>query len=159
MTNSVNGMFAGAGRDLSGANSQALARGLAQGEAPILLGQYNQNVANTQNAANTMLGGAESTASAMGGNQAQGFNLASSLPGIINQPQMQQLAAAAAARGLPIQNLAQLEALTLPIAGLGSQSSGTASGTGQSNTTSTQSPFSMIMSGLSLFGKGGPFGF
>lgn len=159
VTNSVNGMFAGAGRDLSGANTQTLARGISQGEAPILLNQYNQNVANAQNAAGGLLGAAGSTASAMGGNQGQGFNFSSALPSIINQPQLQQLAAAAAARGLPIQNLAQLEALTLPIAGLGSQSSGTASATGQSDTTSSQSPFSMIMSGLSLFGKGGPFGY
>jgi hypothetical protein len=34
VSNQVNGMFAGAGRDLSGANQQTLSRGIAQGEAP-----------------------------------------------------------------------------------------------------------------------------
>ena len=46
ITQGVNGQFAAAGRDFSGANSQALSRGLTQGLAPVLMGQYNQNVQN-----------------------------------------------------------------------------------------------------------------
>ena len=39
-------MFAGAGRDLSGLNTQTLARGLSQGEGQLVANQYNANVAN-----------------------------------------------------------------------------------------------------------------
>ncbi len=46
VSNQVNGQFAGAGRSLSGLNTQTLARGLAQGEAVPLLNQYNQDIAN-----------------------------------------------------------------------------------------------------------------
>jgi len=60
--NSVNGMFAGAGRDLSGYNTQALARGIAQGEAQPLLNQYNQNAANQLNAAGNLFGAGGTTA-------------------------------------------------------------------------------------------------
>jgi hypothetical protein len=42
ITNSINGQFAAAGRSDSPANTQALARGLAQGEAPIITNEYNQ---------------------------------------------------------------------------------------------------------------------
>ena len=56
MQNSVNGQFAGAGRDLSGLNQQYLGRGITAAEAPILLNQYNQNVAQRQQAASGLLG-------------------------------------------------------------------------------------------------------
>ena len=51
ITNSTNGQFAAAGRDFSGANSQALGRGISQGIAPTIAAQYNQNVQNQQGAA------------------------------------------------------------------------------------------------------------
>jgi hypothetical protein len=56
ITNQINGQFAAAGRDLSGANSQALARGLSQGEGQLLANQYNQNAANQLGAANALYG-------------------------------------------------------------------------------------------------------
>jgi hypothetical protein len=127
VSNSVNGMFAGAGRDLSGLNQQYLARGIAQGEAQPLLNQYNQNVTNRQNAANGLLSGAISTSGAMGQNQAQGFNMAQLVPSLVNQGPNSVLQSQQQARSLPLQNLAQLEALLLPIAGLGQQGSGTSS--------------------------------
>jgi hypothetical protein len=140
--NSVNSMFAGAGRDMSGMNQQALARGISQGEAPVLLGQYNQNVANLQGAANGMLSGAQSTAGSLSGlqqtqygNQVNGVtnaaNLATASP-------LSSLQAASTAYGVPAQNLAQQEALTLPIAGLGKSYSGTGTTNAQSDTS--QSP-------------------
>src|SRR5262249_30752528 len=62
ITNQVNGMFAGAGRDLSGLNVQSLARGLSQGEGGLIQNQYNQNVANQLGAANSLYGAGNSTA-------------------------------------------------------------------------------------------------
>lgn len=141
VTNSVNGMFAGAGRDLSGLNTQYLARGIAQGEAQPLLNQYNQNVTNRLNAANGLLGAAGTTSSAMGQNQTTGFNMAQLVPSLVNQGPNAVLQSQAAARGLPVSNLAQLEALLLPIAGLGQQ------GAGSQNTTSTAAPW-QIATGL-----------
>src|SRR6185312_8181204 len=44
ITNQVNGQFAAAGRDMSGANTQTLGRGIAQGVAPVLAAQYNTDV-------------------------------------------------------------------------------------------------------------------
>jgi len=41
VSNNVNSLFGAAGRDLSGAHTQALARGIAQGEAPVLANEYN----------------------------------------------------------------------------------------------------------------------
>lgn len=159
VSNSVNGMFAGAGRDLSGANQQALARGIAQGEAPVIVGQYNQNVANRQNAANGLLSGAQSTANNLSNLQQTQFN--NQLTGVTNGGNIvntaanagptASLAASQLGYGLPIQNIAQLEALTLPIAGLGKTFSGTSNG--QSETTNSPSLLSQIGAGVGIAGS------
>ena len=47
ITNQINSQFAAAGRDLSGMNTQTLARGLSQGEGQLIANQYNQNVQNS----------------------------------------------------------------------------------------------------------------
>lgn len=156
--NSVNGMFAGAGRDLSGLNQQALARGISQGEAPVIVGQYNQNVANRMNAANGLLSGAQSTATTNSGlqqtqygNQLAGVtNGASMIGNAANASPNAQLAAAAQAFGIPIQNLAQLEALTVPIAGLGKDYKGSTDSS--SVGYSTASPLSQIGQAVGIFG-------
>ncbi len=157
VTNSVNGMFAGAGRDLSGLNQQALARGISQGEAPVIVSQYNQNVANRLNAANGALGAGQSTAGTLSGlqqtqfgNQLQGLETGiNTVPTATNSNINQQLSAANSLYGLPVQNLAQLEALTVPIAGLGRQYEGNTNS--QSDTTKTDSPLSMISQGVGIF--------
>lgn len=127
-------------------HTQALGRGLSQGFAQPLLDQYNKNVAHRMGASSGLLGAAGATSTAMGNNQQAGMNMTQMLPGIINQPQMMQLQAQAAKRNLPLQNLAQLEALLLPIAGLGQQSRT------QSWTTNSPSPMSQIGQGLQLAG-------
>ena len=53
-TQQVNGMFAGAGRDFSGMNMQTLARGIMQGQAPVVAQQYNQDKQNQIGAANAL---------------------------------------------------------------------------------------------------------
>src|SRR5258708_34959824 len=65
ITNQVNDQFAAAGRDLSPANSQALALALAQGEAPVIASQYNANAINQLAAANALLGADNNTASGL----------------------------------------------------------------------------------------------
>src|SRR5450756_927767 len=134
--NSVNGQFAAAGRDLSGMNQQTLARGIAQGEAPVIAGQYNQDVANQLGAANSLYGAQNSTSGLLSGltqqglaNQQQG---AASSQDALNAPNYtppQQLALAQLAQSIPAQNLGLLAQIGIPIAQLGRQVSGTTTGT------------------------------
>jgi Chaperone of endosialidase len=136
VTNQVNGQFAAAGRDFSGANQQALARGLAQGEAPVIAAQYNQDVANQIGAANSLYGAGNTTANTLSGfqqnylaNQGQGASAAQSALDAQNYGANATLAAEAQRRGIPVQALGLLAQIGTPIAGLGTQSSGTTSGT------------------------------
>ncbi len=159
ITNQINDQFAAAGRDLSPGNSQALAAGLAQGEAPVIAGQYNANVANQLAAANALFGAGNTTASGLTGlsqtafgNQLQGANLAGQLPSLLTGPAQAQLAAANAAYGLPLQNLAQYESLLTPLAGLGSQSSGTSQGTTTQSVPLSQQIIGGAVGGLGLLG-------
>jgi hypothetical protein len=147
VSNQVNGQFAGAGRSLSGLNQQTLARGISQGDSAALLGQYNQNVANTQNAAGGLLGASGNVASALTGNQAQGLNFAGLLPQLAQQGPASILQAQQAGTNLPLNNLGSLENLTVPIAGLGGQSSGQAYG------TATASPLQQIVGLSQAFGN------
>jgi hypothetical protein len=145
--NSVNSQFAAAGRDMSGANQMAYGRGVAAGEAPVIAGQYNQDVANQINAANALYNGGNTTAGTLAGmqqnylgNQGQGVTAAQSALDAQNYGANATLAAEAQRRGIPVQALSLLAQIGVPIAHLGSQTSGTA--------TSTQQ-----MSGADQFGK------
>ena len=136
VSNSVNGQFAGAGRDLSGMNQQTLARGIAQGEAPVLAGQFNQDVANQQNAANALYGAQNSTSGLLSGlnqqalaNQQQGVASSQDALNAQNYGPQQQLALAQLAQQIPAQNLGLLAQIGIPIAQLGRQTSDTTQGT------------------------------
>jgi hypothetical protein len=151
VANNVNGQFAAAGRDLSPANSQAAAYGETAAMAPILTGQYNQNVANLQNAAGTLYNAGNTTNNGILGNALTGLGTASSIPGLATQGPLAQLQAAMSGYSLPFSNIGALESLILPMAALGGQS--TSQGT--TNTQSTPSPLS-VMQGL--FGGNNPAG-
>jgi hypothetical protein len=138
VTNQVNGEFAAAGRDMSGANQQALARGIAQGEAPVIASQYNQDVANQLNAANTLYGAQNTTSGLLSGltqqglaNQLQGVTSSQDALNAQNYTPEQQLALAQLAQSIPAQNLSLLAQIGIPIAQLGQQTSGTTQGTQQ----------------------------
>jgi len=156
ITQQINGQFAGAGRDLSGYNQKALATGLAQGEAPILTAQYNQNVQNQQGAAGNLYNAANTNAGILSGlqqqavqNQQAGVNQVGTGLQAQNAGASTAIAAEMQRLGIPVQNLGLLANIGVPIAGLGGQSSG------QSNGTSTMSgaqQFGLIAGGLgSLF--------
>jgi hypothetical protein len=162
--NSVDGTFAGAGRDLSGLHMQSLARGIAQGEAPVLLDAYYKNAGLQQNAATALPGIANSAATTQSGldqtslaNRAQGLNVGlNTVPQAANASATGVLNAENLLRALPLQNLGLLSNLTVPIAGLGGQTYGTSNTVG----TQTMSPvqqFATIMSGLNS-GFGGTGG-
>jgi hypothetical protein len=157
ITNGVNGSFAAAGRDFSGANSQTLGRGLTQGLAPTIAAQYNQNVNNQQGAAGNLYNAGNTNAGILSGlqqqhlaNQGQGLNAASAAPGAQNAGSNSILNAEAARRGIPVQALSLLANIGVPIGGLGSQS------TGQGNTTNQASLSQQI--GQLGGGFGGIFG-
>lgn len=160
ITNKVNGSFAAAGRDFSGGNSQALGRGLTQGLAPVLLGQYNQNVQNQQGAAGNLYNAGNTTAGLQTGlqqqdlaNRLQGVSTANDALNAQNWGPNQVLQAEQYRNSIPATNLSNLANMGIQIGGLGSQSSGT------SNTTQQMSgaqQFAMIMSGLGNLMPKGP---
>jgi len=136
VANSVNGQFAAAGRDFSGANQMAYGRGVAAGQAPVIAAQYNQDVANQLAAANALYGAGNTTAGALSGlqqnylaNQGQGVAAAQSALDAQNYGANATLAAEAQRRGIPVQALGLLAQIGVPIAQLGKQSSGTTTGT------------------------------
>jgi hypothetical protein len=152
ITNATNGTFAAAGRDFSGANSQALGRGILQGVAPTIAAQYNQNIQNQQGAAGNLYNAGNTNAGLLTGlqqqklaNQGQGVSAAGQAGAAANAGYDATLAAEAQRRGIPVQNLGLLAQIGIPIAALGSQSSGT------SNTTKTASPIEQAMGISSIF--------
>lgn len=151
VSNQVNQQFAGAGRDLSGLNQQALARGIAQGEAVPLLNQYNANVGVQRGAQDASYGAGNTTTGAIAGlnqqslaNQTAGLGLVSQIPGIQNQNALGQIGNEEMLKNLPLSYLQSLAGIGVPIAGLGGQSTGT------SNTTSSQTdnPWKTAIAGL-----------
>jgi hypothetical protein len=138
ITNSTNGQFAAAGRDFSGANSQTLGRGIMQGVAPTIAAQYNQNVQNQQGAARGLYDAGNTNAGILSGlnqqklsNMGQGVTAAGAANDAQNAGANATLQAEAARRGIPVQALGLLAQIGIPIAALGSQSSGTSTGTNQ----------------------------
>lgn len=156
ITQGVNGQFAAAGRDFSGANSQALGRGIMQGVAPTIAAQYNQNVQNQQGAAGNLYGAGNTNAGILAGlqqqklaNQGQGINAVGSAVDAQNAGANATLMAEAQKRGIPVQALGLLAQIGIPIAGLGSQSQGTGT---QTNQMSGAQQFATIAGGLGSLG-------
>jgi hypothetical protein len=155
--NSINGQFAAAGRDFSGANQQAYGRGVTQAMAPVITNQYNQNVANQQGAAQNLYNAGNTTGGLLSGmnqlsnaNKVQGVQTSNDALTAQNSGANATLQAEAARRGIPVQALGLLAQIGIPIAGLGGQS------TGQSNGTSTMSgaqQFGQIAGGIGSIGK------
>jgi hypothetical protein len=155
ITNQINGQFAAAGRSGSGANTQTLARGLTQGDAALIANQYNQNVQNQQGAAQNLYNAGNATSGLLSGltqqgvnNQLQGIGAANSALTAQNYGPTAALAAAELGQSIPAQNLGLLAQIGIPIAGLGTNSSGT------SNTTNNASLTSQIASLGGLLGAG-----
>jgi hypothetical protein len=167
ITGQINSQFANAGRSLSDSNTQALARGLSQGLASPLLGQYNTNVGNLMNAATGLYGAGNTTAGALQqaqqtflGNQGQGVNAATAAQTAQQQPYQLMLQAASLQTGIPLQTLQSLAQIGVPIAGLGGTSTqqGTTTGTGNINQVNNMSPAQQAWGWMNAFGnlfKGG----
>src|SRR5215475_3232172 len=144
VANQGNGMFAGAGPDLSGANQQALARGIAQGEAPVLNDAYNTARNQQLVAINSLYGAGNTTGGLLSqfdqtrlANEQAGLNAAKTAQAFAMDPYNQQLAIEAQRRGIPLSTLQAMTGIATPIAGLGQTSNGT-------STQTTSSPFNPL---------------
>jgi hypothetical protein len=131
----VNGSFAAAGRDFSGANSQTLGRGIMQGVAPTIAAQYNQNVQNQQGAAGNLYNAGNTNSGILAGlqqqklaNQGQGVTAAGAATDAAERGANATLQAEAARAESRCRRLGLLAQIGIPIAGLGGQSTGTISG-------------------------------
>lgn len=134
----INGQFAAAGRDLSGANQNAWGRGVTAAQAPLILDQFNRDQALRTGSAQTLYDAGNATAGLQTGmtqtalgNQQAGVGAAQSAMDANNYGANTSLAIEAQRRGIPMQALGLLAQIGIPIAGLGSQASGTATGTQQ----------------------------
>lgn len=165
--NNVGSTFAAAGRPIgtNAAGDQAMARGIAQGEAPVIAGQYNQDVANQLGAAGNLFNAAGGTAGGLStlnqtriGNQTTGLGAASALPGILNANPQALLAAGGLEQSLPLSGAGLLESLGLPIASLGAQSTGTSTGTTTQQQPLAQTVLGGLLGGAGLLGGTGAFG-
>lgn len=160
-TNKTKGVYAGSGRDPSGAGSfaQSLGRGITSGVAPTIASQYGQNFNNMLGANNSIFQGAGNTASAINNlrqsdmaNIMSGMQGAAAIPGLFAGPAQAQYAVANQQYSQPFQNLAQLLQPSVAIAGLGGQTSG--SGT----STQTNHPSMMSTIGQGIGAAGSIFG-
>lgn len=136
ITNATKGVYAGSGRDPSGAGSfsQSLGRGLTQGLSPLIQSQYNTNEQNMLNANNTLYNAGNSTVGALNANTAAGLGGAAALPGVATANSTAALGAANAQQAVPYNDLLQ----QLQAAGILGGMGGTTTSTG--NATGTQTP-------------------
>src|SRR5262249_6042974 len=111
---------------------QALARGIAQGEAPVLADAYNQALGNQVAAIDKLYGAGGQTAGLLSNldqarlaNQQAGVGVAGSAIAAQLDPYNRMLAAEAQRRGIPLDALQRIAAMAAPIAGLGHSSTGT----------------------------------
>jgi hypothetical protein len=148
ITNQINSSFASAGRDLSGMNTQTLARGLSQGEGGLIQGQYNQNVANQIGAAGSLYGAGNTTAGLLTGlnqlglqNQQAGAGMANTANQASQYGPLLELQAQSMSTGIPLQTLAAQAGIAMPAANAFGTQTGSGTGTntgtmqGTANTT------------------------
>lgn len=125
----INRMFAGAGRDLSGANQTAVAKGVTAAQLPLLLNEFNRQQDRQIGAASTLFEGASQTA----GQQSQldqllqqiragGIDLGEAALDAKNYAANTILDLDQQIQQLPYENLALLTSIIAPLAGLGGDS-------------------------------------
>lgn len=155
VTNSVNPMFAAAGRFGSPANAQALGRGIAQGEA----GAYQNAQTNQLNAAGLFNNATGNTASGLtaadvanSGILGQGINNAGTAYGLQTAGPQLALNAALTGQGIPLQNAAGLAGILGGLGGTFGTQTGTGTSTGTQQASGAQQ-FGTIMGGLGNLGK------
>lgn len=133
--NRINAQFAAAGRDLSGMNSLAAARGVTQAQLPLLLDQYNRAQDQQMQAAQALYGAGTQTATTQAGLDAQRQQLRSQ-GGALGQQALDARNYAANSildldqqiKAMPYEDMSLLASLLFPAAGLGGTEDTTGSG-------------------------------
>lgn len=150
----VNSQFAAAGRDSSGMNQQTLARGIAEGTAPVIAAQYNTDVDRALGAANSLYGAGNTTygmlnqtQQAANGNAVQGIDVGSAALQAKDSPANQLLNIEQLRRSIPTSNLTGLLGSVAPVA----QAFGTTNAT---STTTSQQPLLNQLLGAAIGGVG-----
>jgi hypothetical protein len=163
ITNQINSQFAAAGRDLSGMNTQTLARGLSQGEGQLIANQYNQNVQNQLGAMGSSYNANNTTGGLLTGlnqqalmNEQAGVGVADAANAAQAYGPLLELQAQAQARGIPLQTLATEMGVALPAG----QAFGTTNQTGQTQNTTPlwQNILGGVVGGAGILGGMGAFG-
>ncbi len=138
ITNSVNGQFAASGRTGSGMNTQTLAQGIENADAPLLLNQANTDTANHMAAANDLYGAGNTTSGAITGNnqtalgnEVAGNTAATSALDANNYGAKATIAAQELGKSIPATDLGMLSQIGIPLAGLNTTTS--ANGTSNSS--------------------------
>lgn len=160
--NRIQGIFAGAGRDVVGnASGQgAIARGSTAAQLPILMQEYARQQGRTDAANQSLFGAGRDTAA--GGQaldkdalatRAGGTDLAKMFMQFRDMPENTKLALAQQIKDMPFEDMSQLARLLLPIAGLGGTQHGTSTGTSKSQGTTVGIDLSEMMKKL-MFGAG-----
>lgn len=163
----VKSSYAGAGISAAsyGDFGKSVGEGIARGIAPTWLQAYNDNEARKNSAIRDLYSGGNATAGLLSGldqtalgNRQAGVGVSTQAQQAKDSPYLQQLAVEALRRGIPLQNLAQLESLIVPLAQLGGRKTSNTT----SESTSTPSMGSQIMGGvlggLGALGQVGAFG-
>jgi hypothetical protein len=159
VTNQVNSQWAAAGRDGSPGSTQALARGVASGVAPVIAAQYNTDADRALNAATSLYGAGNTTYGLLNGTQNQAnTNFTNGIGAVSAGLEAQNAAPTAAINAMaqqfniPAQQLQTLLGMVSPVAAqFGTQN---AQSTGESKMSGAQQ-FATIAQGIgSLWPKG-----
>jgi hypothetical protein len=140
-------------------NTQTLAQGITNADAPIILNQANQDTATRLGAANTLYGAGNTTSGAITGNnqtalgnQQAGSTAATSALNAANWGPQSVIAAQQLGQSIPAQNLGMLAQIGIPIAGLNTTTTGTGN-SNQSTSPSMLQDITGIMGGIGALGK------
>jgi hypothetical protein len=161
ITSDINGQFAAAGRSGSGYNTQTLAQGIENADAPLLLNQANQDTATRINAANTLYGAGNTTSGAITGNnqtalgnQLAGVGAASSALDANNYGAKATIAADELGKSIPAADLGMLSQIGIPLAGLNT----TTDAHGETNSSTSPSLLQDITGIGGMLGSGASVG-
>lgn len=157
VTGQTRGMFAAGGRSFSPSEAGAIARNVTSAQAPLILDQFNKDQAIRTDAAKSLYDAGNTSAGLQTGmtqqdiaNRLQGVTTSNDAMAAKDYGAQRTLDLETLKQQLPAQTLGLLAQIGIPIAGLGGQSSGTATGTNQ---MSGAQQFGTIAQGIGNIGK------
>jgi hypothetical protein len=164
--NQVKGQYAGAGyTPETGTFGKSVAEGVGRAVAPVWAQERSNLEAQKMGAINSLYQGGNTTAGLLSGldqtalaNRQAGIGVSSAAQQAKDAGYERQLQVEQMARGLPVQNLAQIENLLLPIAQLGGTQNTHSVSTAEKQTPMGQQIMGGLMGGVGLLSGMGGFG-